>query len=633
VNPNDETSLPAPLFPITVSLSGMPLQRGSEALSVTLNSGLTTLIGPNGSGKTQVLRAMRPHLQAKLSQLGIPGAVRYLAAGRAAPFEQFRSASLSPGDINAQPAAVGNRSFAARRMELESLIGDIMALEERSDLRIKVEARLFALFHRRIKLRWIQSGIEVSFQSSSAEYAANTEASGILHLVGLLAALHDDRIGALLIDEPEVSLHPQLQAFLLAEILRVAGNPLDGSLKKVIVMATHSQSMLPLREMADLPGLVFFSSPHHMPRQLSPTEGVLKSQKLGALVKRLGEGHRSGFFAETAFLVEGPSDEIIVSMLSARLGRELAGSGTQIVPVIGKGEIPETVRLFRLMGKRVVVLADLDALADANSVLMTFGDQDEVKRAAEERGFASLAGIDSALRNDLAQIVTECWSEIASLVEASIYLAGIGTGAPSEQTMRRAALSVILVQSDETLSALPNGSRWCALKARFNALLAVLEAGGCFFLQRGTIEAYYGPPAPAPDVDKPRAAVDEAATFASSDEQGLRLKYEDVWRAIERAAPPPAVDEDSLLRGLLASLLAAVFQEMTVDTSDADLAATATVNESAASIFRLENISNRTTSVRALRISIKSPLFRRDKFPATVGYDDHLHSTVAALLN
>jgi hypothetical protein len=631
VNPVSNPLANTSFFPAQFALAEMRSQVATEPVSVTLNSGLTIFIGPNGSGKTRALRAVRSELKAKLAQSGRALSVRYIGAGRAAPFEIFRSASFSLG-ANSEPAAVGHRSLTARRLEIESLVGDIMALEERVDLRIKVEARLYALFHRRMKLRWSQAGIEISFQSGGLEYAANTEASGILHLVGLLAALYDDTIGGLLIDEPEVSLHPQLQAFLFAEIRRVAGNPLEGAPKKVIVCATHSLSMLPLRDISELPNLVFFSTPNQNPRQVAPDAGELQSRKLGALVVRLGEGHRAAFFAETAFLVEGPSDEIVVSMLSARLGRELGGSGTQVVPVIGKGEFPETVRLFRLMGKRVVILADLDALVDSNAVAMSFAEDDELKHAVVFRGFGSLAAIDGTLRTELARIVTDCWCEIEHLTPAASRRNTDDAEALSAQTMRRLALGVLLSNEVEKLAMLPSGERWCELKTRFQALLAILEAGGCFFLRKGAIEAYYDTASRIVASDKSEAAVDEAACFASSDEVTLRQRYGDVWRAIEFAAPSPTVDENSLLRSLLAALIAAVFQEMTIDTSDAELASmAATVHESAARIFHLENVSDQGTRVRALRVSIVSPLFQRATFPATIGYDENPHTAVVRL--
>ena len=46
------------------------------------------------------------------------------------------------------------------------------------------------------------------------------------------ARLRDNEIDALLIDEPETSLHPQLQAFLLREIENVMVDPLVDQSKR-----------------------------------------------------------------------------------------------------------------------------------------------------------------------------------------------------------------------------------------------------------------------------------------------------------------------------------------------------------------------------------------------------------------
>jgi predicted ATPase len=88
-------------------------------------------------------------------------------------------------------------------------------------------------------------------------YPANEEASGILQLVPLLAAIYHDDVGALLIDEPEVSLHPQYQAFIMQELQAVAGDPAAQPGKKFVVIATHSPSTLLLRSLAELPNLIF----------------------------------------------------------------------------------------------------------------------------------------------------------------------------------------------------------------------------------------------------------------------------------------------------------------------------------------------------------------------------------------
>ena len=74
----------------------------------------------------------------------------------------------------------------------------------------------------------------LSFLASTrggGRYQLSREASGLLQLVTILTALYDDEVGALLLDERQVSLHPQLQAFLLHEILGIAGDPADNAKK------------------------------------------------------------------------------------------------------------------------------------------------------------------------------------------------------------------------------------------------------------------------------------------------------------------------------------------------------------------------------------------------------------------
>ena len=44
----------------------------------------------------------------------------------------------------------------------------------------------------------------------------------------LLTHLYDDQHQCLIIDEPELNLHPQYQAFFLQEVRKVAGDPTTG---------------------------------------------------------------------------------------------------------------------------------------------------------------------------------------------------------------------------------------------------------------------------------------------------------------------------------------------------------------------------------------------------------------------
>jgi predicted ATPase len=264
-------------WPIKVQLSTVG---GESNGTVSVNPGITTLVGPNGSGKTRALRVIKSDLERSSLVTGNNRKVRFLSAGRSSTFEHFRSSVRGPNDLDLSDAAVGHVSQRSNWWNIESLNGDFMALDLRADLKLKVQARLEQLFDRSLELSWTQTGLSpriVPLRGGKA-YAANYEASGILQLVALLAAIHNDEIGALIIDEPEISLHPQHQAFVLEEMKRVAGAPADQT-KKLIILATHAPTFLALNSEKDLPRLVFFNDVGKPPAQIRADDAVLKNNR------------------------------------------------------------------------------------------------------------------------------------------------------------------------------------------------------------------------------------------------------------------------------------------------------------------------------------------------------------------
>src|SRR6266849_5446062 len=144
------------LLPLELRLPAPAGFYGGREISLMLANGLTTFVGPNGSGKTSVLR---PIVDA-LRQYGIYHP-RFLSSGRMGPAEPYRSNTIGQGISGG--VNVGQQWLMNNRWNTESIVGDFMALMDRPDLLIKVEARLETLFGRRVSLRWTQNGIEPSF--------------------------------------------------------------------------------------------------------------------------------------------------------------------------------------------------------------------------------------------------------------------------------------------------------------------------------------------------------------------------------------------------------------------------------------------------------------------------------------
>lgn len=272
---------------------------GNFNRSFTLNRGLTVLLGPNGSGKTHLLRGLKN----SLSQHTNGKRVRFLSAGRMGMLEQFRSDydGQRGGTPNYDNATYGGKKDASRRHQIETLTGDFQTLAERADILVKIQERLRKLFKRDLLIEWDAGSLKIAFSRLDIDakpYSSGREASGLMHLVGILAALYDDEVGALLLDEPEVSLHPQLQAFLLKEILSVAGHPAVGKNKKIIIIATHSTEMLQIQTPEDLLSLVFCYDLMVDPVQIPADAGELKNKKVQSLVARLGQEHKLSLFSK-----------------------------------------------------------------------------------------------------------------------------------------------------------------------------------------------------------------------------------------------------------------------------------------------------------------------------------------------
>ncbi|HEX8444848.1 MAG TPA: AAA family ATPase [Allosphingosinicella sp.] len=591
---------------------------GKPGGTVTIRPGITTLVGPNGSGKTRALRS----IQQALRNRGAEAAhVRFLPAGRTGPIDRFRAAIDTPGvGSNQGEAFYGHVDYRSSWYEIESVVGDLMNLDHRPDLRIKVETRLQQLFDRGIDFQWSQRGLRVSFtaMSGNARYQSGLEASGITQLVSLLAAIYDDTIGTLIVDEPEISLHPQLQAFILEEMESVAGDWADPG-KKRIIISTHSPSFLPLSSLADLPGIVFFGGDADC-RQIDPVDGLLQSSKLKEFVARTSLSHRQALFAERILLVEGPSDEIVAARTARRLGLKIEARNTQILPALGKGEFREARKLFTKVGMRVTVLADLDALADDNRLVNDFSGADGAVATANAMGHPSLIDLDGKLRSELAGLIAENTAAIDAVVGAYPYWSD---KQDPDVKRRRCTLAQLLTDPSTFTGEL--GAKMTALATRYRVLLDGLERVGCFFLRRGAIENYYADSLSG--TGKPARASAEADRLAALTPAQLAVKYPELIRALRCAAPGRDIDESVLLRGKLAAALGAIFQSMEPGSTDTQIEAMAiSVLPAIGGLFTFHNASS--VNQLAVRVELRSEIFNLTGFPLTVARNDNLNDAV-----
>ncbi len=616
-------------FPIKIE-ANIRSHNGNFNRNIKIQSGLTVLIGPNGGGKTHLLRGMIVPLRTIVTGKK----VRFLSAGRIGLFEQYRSDYN--GHYGSNPdyegAAFGSTNDLNRRHETETLNGDFQTLSQRADILIKVQERLRKLFKRDLIIEWDAGTLKVIFarlDSVSKPYSSGREASGLLHLVGILAAIYDHEVGAILIDEPEVSLHPQLQSFLLNEIYDASGHPSEGGFKKIVIMATHSTEMLRISKATDLTSLIFCHDLNIPPVQLDIDDDQFKNKKLQFLIARMGQEHKLSLFCRRPLLVEGPSDVLIASFISNKLELHLEASGSQLLPVIGKGQMPVVVNFMKIIGKEPVVLADADAFTDSmeliNCILSNSSVADE---KAAKNGSASAIKLASLTFNDFCKIATENWDDISE--EATKHPYYVNAEVIDEIVKRRATFCTLLSLATSEIKKLNNQTKWSNMKERLLAVLELLEISGCFILKKGTIESYYQSSDTFTSSGKPTAAAEEIEHLEQLPNSEIKQYFSDIVHCGEYASQSKNINDSEALKDLLLAVVAPAVHRlssnMNTNTQDIEILAKTIIGERS-KLFGFSIESNKLT------IDIQSEILNVSGFAITIEKNDDVVKVVERLLS
>lgn len=604
-------------FPNTLNLQVKHVF-GNQEIPITLYSGFTTFVGTNASGKTQTLKALRDKLKATIGA----DKVRYLSSNRIGTMEQYRS-KTNQYDYSVDSFNIGDRKVKKVRQQIETATGDFFTMDECKDVFIKVAERLSVLFGKQIYIRWDDGNMKVFFgeNGSDDEYSVIAEASGLVNVISILAALFDENIKILLIDEPEVSLHPQLQSYLMREMKTAVKE-----YEKTIIISTHSAEMIELNKAEDLSNFVFFKN-NELPKQISPDAGELKNKQLQDFILRMSLIYNEGFFARKILLIEGSSDMIICRYLCNRFSLNLDVAGSQIIPIEGKGQFPVITKLFRLIGKDVCILTDLDGFTDDNNVVNVFSDLPEATKLANKHGNDDLQTMIRDIKTKTETLINTNKDDLNTIYENHPYWINRDKEAEENKILRRAMVAQLFTVSDAELESWPASSEWKSLKVRINVLMGILEELGCFVLRKGAVESYYATASNTTYNSKPSAAALEVSGLQEKENEEIKIQFADLIRALEYASLDKKVDESFAVKKELLSEIALVLGILEDGSSDKEIfSAIKQAKGNAESLFNYTIIEDENH--KGVEVSIKSKIIDVEGFPFKVFVGDNVNQIV-----
>lgn len=377
----------------------------------TPGSGLTVFTGPNNAGKSSILECMRARsgYQTPSFSAGVRNAsvdrvdITYIFDGQTESIKSIRKGSSEASvsgvqsqakifvlpsrrafnpyfgrGINTREQHIQNSGLPSQRSAIlsgfESRLFNILRDQDTAQVFNKLVAEVLG-FEPEWSIDQSEEGnYFLKFFSSSHSHSSDGMGEGIVSIFAIIDSLYDSSPSDIVvIDEPELSLHPSLQKRLAGLLLRLSRD-------RQIVISTHSPYFVDLKAIQGGAKLV---------RIVSGIEGT-EAYALGAesvsAINALSQGNlynphvfgldaRELFFQEEGIiLTEGQEDVLLLPRIAEQLEEKVPGHFFGW-GVGGAGNIRHLCRILNDLGfKKVAAVLDGDKLQEVEYLNEQFPD-------------------------------------------------------------------------------------------------------------------------------------------------------------------------------------------------------------------------------------------------------------------
>ena len=368
---------------------------------------VNVFIGPNNSGKTKLLELLHDCVcraigrgesqastaanQATAQQR--PLEVRYDFGPRDEPNDQYDGGYVSFGttvvrnpnlyrckllQVPRQPLSTFDtrESDEVKPRASQSLNTEDMFAELATDrkLRVVLNYEINKLFGVDLSIEDIGYNIRVRTRTSAgSRINVDSEGRGLQDYLVMFFYLHHPAYNFVFIDEPESSLHPQLQRVFLRRLKDLASEH-----NKQVFITSHSPFMVLPSSVDDLHG-VFILRPRDPSPQIVPLSSLIPIDQEGrrrfeSYLPNVDAAVAELFFARGALVVEGPTDRQLIKFLAAKTNEDPHEADISIIDASGLALMPGLIRIAKRLTPNWQGIADADLLRDSRPVFVKYRD-------------------------------------------------------------------------------------------------------------------------------------------------------------------------------------------------------------------------------------------------------------------